>query len=638
MSRALLVFLFDLLAVIACWLFGVMLQYDFSPGPAVVATSIRNLLWIVPLFGASFYLHGLYRGMWLFASIPDLFRLTRGVGIGTLFLAGTAFLFSSYVGVTRTSVVLTPLLLVLAMASARIAYRATKEHGMLRGTNGGRRPVLLLGAGQAGAMLAREINHSREWRVAGFLDDSPAKLGREILGHVVAGPISDVERIAKKLGVDTVILTVPSIPLNDQKRIVTTAFRAGLKILRAPQVEELSGNRLTVSSVRKIDIEDLLGRDSIVIDDAHVAEYLRGKVILVTGAGGSIGSELCRQLVRFDPRRIVFYESSEFALYRLSEEFQSAFPHQDVMTYAGDVRDPDRVREIFLREKPSVVFHAAAYKHVPMMENLNCWQAVRTNVVGTYVVAEAAREFGTEDFILVSTDKAVNPVNVMGATKRLAEMVCQALQQVEECRTRFKIVRFGNVLGSAGSVIPKFQDQIERGGPVTVTHPDVTRFFMSIPEAACLVLQAGSMGGGGEIFVMDMGQSIRIADLARDMIRIAGHTEDEIAIKFVGLRPGEKLFEEVLAPAEETLPTPHPKLRIARARDVESAKILGAVSEAKRRRIESDDIARKELRRLVPEYRSARLVEVPRPERASDDDRQPLTKGSEEAQFHSSIG
>ena len=327
---------------------------------------------------------------------------------------------------------------------------------------------------------------------------------------------------------------------------------------------------------------------------------------MVTGAGGSIGSELCRQILRFAPAQLIALDVSEYATYRLNEELREHFPELSVVPMVGDAKDAVLLDQIMSRFMPHIVFHAAAYKHVPLMEELNSWQAVRNNVLGTYRVAQAAIRHGIRHFVLISTDKAVNPTNVMGASKRLAEMTCQALQQTTK-QTRFETVRFGNVLGSAGSVIPKFQQQILKGGPVTVTHPEVTRFFMTIPEASQLVLQASSMGQGGEIFVLDMGEPVRIADLARDLIRISGFSGEQIKISFTGLRPGEKLYEELLAEDETTTRTMHPKLRIAKAREVPEHLIDELLPWLMQHRIPSDDEVRRDLRRWVAEYQPTSL-------------------------------
>jgi len=357
-----------------------------------------------------------------------------------------------------------------------------------------------------------------------------------------------------------------------------------------------------VSQVCRIELEDLLGRDQVVLDNAGLHQLLKGKVVMVTGAGGSIGAELCRQIARFEPALLVLFELNEYALYCVEQEFASA--KIPIVAVIGDVRNAGRLEAVFSRFSPAVVFHAAAYKHVPLMEGDNAWEAVQNNVLGTLRLARAARDHGCEEFVLVSTDKAVNPTNVMGATKRLSEQVCREIQRPGG--TRFVVVRFGNVLGSTGSVIPKFREQIARGGPVTVTHPEVTRYFMSIPEAAQLVLQAGWMGRGGEIFVMEMGEPVRIVDLARDMIRLSGFSEEDIRIEFTGLRPGEKLYEELLSDRERTLPTPHPKLRIAKAEAALGEEWLAGVEAwLSQAHCPRDYEVRHELARRVPEYRPA---------------------------------
>jgi FlaA1/EpsC-like NDP-sugar epimerase len=332
----------------------------------------------------------------------------------------------------------------------------------------------------------------------------------------------------------------------------------------------LSG-KVTVSQIRKVELEDLLGREPVELDDAGLHRLLTDKVVMVTGAGGSIGAELCRQVARYDPRLIILFEANEYALYTIAQEFIDRLAYIKILPIVGDVKNASRVRQVLERHRPAVIIHAAAYKHVPLLETENAWEAVQNNVLGTFVMAQHALEFGVEKFVLVSTDKAVNPTNIMGATKRLAEMACQSMQYsatadaaTAKPATKFVTVRFGNVLGSNGSVIPRFREQIARGGPVTVTHPEITRYFMSIPEASQLVLQAGLMGNGGEVFVLDMGEPIKIAELARDMIQLSGFAEDDIRIAYTGLRMGEKLHEELLALDEETLTTPHPMLRIAK--------------------------------------------------------------------------
>jgi FlaA1/EpsC-like NDP-sugar epimerase len=394
---------------------------------------------------------------------------------------------------------------------------------------------------------------------------------------------------------------MPSATHQQRKRALDLCAAAGLQVMTVPALADIISGRVSVSSLRPVELDDLLGRDPVQLDDAALHSFLEGKTVLVTGAGGSIGSELCRQIVRYAPARIVLFDASEFALYSIEQEFRDRLPGTPVAAVIGDAKDARRVTTVFERHRPLVVFHAAAYKHVPLMEEENAFEAVANNVLSTVTVARAAQQAGASKFVLVSTDKAVNPANVMGASKRLAELVCQALQA--SSRMQLVIVRFGNVLGSTGSVVPRFREQIARGGPVTVTHPDIQRYFMSIPEATQLVLQAGAMGKGGEIFVLDMGEPVRIVDLARQMIRLSGLAEDDVPIEYTGLRPGEKLYEEPLADAEKTLATPHPKLRVAQARSPENGTLLDEVLAWLGSARGADPAAvRAQLRRWVPEY------------------------------------
>jgi FlaA1/EpsC-like NDP-sugar epimerase len=402
-----------------------------------------------------------------------------------------------------------------------------------------------------------------------------------------------------------------------RRRVVEICTVAKVSVMTVPSFN--NPGKGSSNRIRKIAVEDLMKREPVTLDDAQLHGLVTGQVVMVTGAGGSIGSELCRQIAAYEPAMLVLFEMNEYAMYKVDEQLREDFPELPVESIVGDIKNSRRVVQVMHQYSPSLVFHAAAYKHVPLMEEANAWEAVQNNVYGTYVVARAAIDYGVKKFVFVSTDKAVNPTNVMGATKRLAEMVCQALQ-ASSTATRFEMVRFGNVLGSAGSVIPKFQEQIAKGGPVTVTHPEMVRYFMSIPEAAQLVLQAGSMGLGGEVFVMDMGEPVRIVDLARDMIRLSELSESDIRIVYTGLRPGEKLFEELLADDEHTRPTPHPKLRIAKAREVDPEWLEGLLDWLSMERLPSDSEARRDLKRWVPEYQSQvrpRLTAVPQAPRAA---------------------
>jgi FlaA1/EpsC-like NDP-sugar epimerase len=460
--------------------------------------------------------------------------------------------------------------------------------------------VLVLGAGGAAAALLKELAPSAQWRVIGLLDDDAAKHGAELAGVPVLGPVRQVGLIAERHNVTQAIIAMPEATHSERKRAVELCGKAGIEVMTVPALGDIVSGRVSVSALRPIELDDLLGRDPVALDDAGLHRFIDGRTVLVTGAGGSIGSELCRQIARFTPARLVLFELSEFALYSIALEFSDRHPGIAVSAVIGDAKDEARVAQLFAQYRPNVVFHAAAYKHVPLMEEENAFEAVRNNVLATIVVARAAQANRAGKLVLVSTDKAVNPTNVMGASKRLAELACQALQSAGS--TELVIVRFGNVLGSAGSVVPRFREQIARGGPITVTHPEIQRYFMSIPEAAQLVLQAGQMGKGGEIYVLDMGEPVLIADLARQMIRLSGFSDADIHIEYTGLRPGEKLYEEPLADAEKTLRTPHPKLRIAQVRAPENPRLLEEVlawlAQPERANV------RERLRAWVPEYAS----------------------------------
>ncbi|MEY3201055.1 MAG: hypothetical protein RIR70_605 [Pseudomonadota bacterium] len=606
--RSFLVFAFDALAVSLTWYGAYLLRFNFD----IPTDYARNLIESLPVALlvqlVLFRVFGLYRGIWQFASLPDLMRIIKAVGASIPAMMAALFFLRTDLSVPRSVVLIQPMILLLLMGGGRFAWRAWREHRVYGALRAQGKPVLVLGAGEAAASLLRELSHSAEWRVVGLLDDDPGKHALTLHGVKVMGPIDALDHWARKLSAQHAIIAMPSSAHEERKRAASLCVRAGIKALTVPSFDDLISGRITVASVRNVEVEDLLGRDPVWIDTPALNGFLRDRCVMVTGAGGSIGSELCRQIARFAPAQIIAFEQNEFALYRLQEEFNEHFPEITLVCLAGDVKDTLRVESVLRTHAPAVVFHAAAYKHVPLMEEHNAWEAVRNNVWGTLVVARAAAACGVGKLVLVSTDKAVNPTNVMGATKRLAEKVCLAVGA--SGGTQIEMVRFGNVLGSAGSVIPKFQEQIARGGPVTVTHPDITRYFMSIPEAAQLVLQAGVMGEGGTIFVLEMGEPVRIADLARDMIRLSGASEHDIKILYTGLRPGEKLYEELLADREHTLATPHPKLRVARSRPVEEGWLEDLVSWLRQNRIPPDIEVRRDLRRWVPEYEPATHAEL----------------------------
>ena len=598
--NTLLAILHDLLVAGLAWYSAYLLRFNFDLPFAYKSEMWRTLIWIVPLQSVIFWHMGLYRGIWRFASVADLRRIFMAVLLAATLIPLVLWMFRVNAVVPRSVLIIDPILMLLAMGGDRLIYRLWKEQGLFGTIHLQGSPVLVLGAGEAGVGLSKELLRSREWHQVGFLDDDSNKQGRVLNGIKVLGKLDNLPHWANRFGVTQVIIAMPAAAHQTRKHAIELANRNGIKVLTVPSFDDLLSGKIAISQLRAVELDDLLGRDPVQLDDAGLQGQLTNNTVLVTGAGGSIGSELCRQIARFSPKKLVLFEASEFALYNIEQELNNKFPQLDVVYLAGDVKDDMRLEQVFGEYKPSVVFHAAAYKHVPLMERHNAWQAVRNNVFGTWRVASCAQKHGAKNFVLISTDKAVNPTNVMGTTKRMAEIVCQGLQRSDG--TRFVIVRFGNVLGSTGSVIPKFREQISKGGPITVTHPDITRYFMSIPEAAQLVMQAGYMGKGGEIFVLDMGEPVKIVDLAKDLIRLSGLSEDEIKIEFSGLRPGEKLYEELLADNEHTLITPHPKLRIAQARVVSTDEFQTMLTWISSAIAVSDEEVRRHMRDWVPEY------------------------------------
>ena len=598
--RTVLAFLHDIVAAAAAWIIAFWLRFNLEVPPPYDAIMLESLIWVVPLQAAVFWLFGLYRGIWRYASVPDLKRIVFAVVIAVLSLS--ALLLMLRIATPRSVLIIDPVLLVMIMGGSRLAYRLWKEQSFGPIAQGQREPVIIIGAEEAAVTLLKELTRNSQWHVAAVFDDAPTRIGRQLQGVSILGPVADLPRHLQRLGARHAIIAMPAASHNARRRAMKICTEAGLKVMTVPSYDDLVSGKVTVSQLRHVELDDLLGRDPVVLDTARLSEWINNRVVMVTGAGGSISSELCRQIARFHPARLVLLELSELALYSIEQEFRRTHASLPLTCAIGDVKDEMRIGQIMHAHRPSVVFHAAAYKHVPLMETDNVWQAVLNNVAGTHVVARAAAGNGVEKFVLISTDKAVNPTSVMGTTKRLAELVCQALQQPSG--TAFMMVRFGNVLGSTGSVIPKFREQIAAGGPVTVTHPEIRRYFMSIPEAAQLVLQAGLMGNGGEIFVLDMGEPVLIADLARDLIRLSGFSENDIRIVYSGLRPGEKLYEELLAADESSLPTPHPKLRIAKARQENAPWLARLLEWLGRGGPHGDAEARGDLARWVPEYRN----------------------------------
>jgi FlaA1/EpsC-like NDP-sugar epimerase len=554
----------DALVIAACWNITYLFRLGFERWiSARPGYDVWVMCGVVAAYLVAFAAFRVPQSMWRFSGFGEVKRLTLACALAGV-VSAVVVMSLGLAKVPRAVLALHPVVALMGVCVVRIGYRMLYEHARSRitGSSVEIRRALVLGAGEAAKWLLAGI-HQQGWTVLGLLDDDPAKQHARIAGVPVLGTL-DAVRDARVRGAAThLIIALPSATPAQRRRALELAASTLLPVLTVPSAVELADPRRRNQRVRDIEPEDLLGREPVQLDEAGIGAVLRGKTVLITGAGGSIGSELCRQVARFEPARLVLYELSEFNLYSIEQDLGEAFPQLELVRLIGDVKDLPHLHHTFATWRPQVVFHAAAFKHVPLMEDHNAWAALRNNLLGTRHAALAAAEVAAERFVLISTDKAVNPTNVMGATKRAAEMVISALA-AEHPATRFMAVRFGNVLGSSGSVIPKFKEQIERGGPVTVTHPDIIRYFMTIPEAARLVLQAATIGDTGQVLVLDMGEPVKIVDLARDLIRMSGHAPQDIAIEFSGLRPGEKLYEELLADDDATLPTAVPRLRIAK--------------------------------------------------------------------------
>ena len=599
--RVALSLLLDAIVVVLAWNLTYLFRLGFErwlsarPGydGAVLAGIV--LLYLMALAALR-----LPQSLWRFAGFAEVRRLTLAclvVGaLGAALVTGLGLR-----AVPRAVLALHPVVTLMGLALVRIAYRMLWEQVRVHTASEvtGARRAIVMGAGAAARMMLAGI-HEQGWTVLGLLDDDPAKQGARIGDVRVLGPLAAVADPALCAKATHVIVALPSASAEQRRRALELASGTGLPVLTVPTIEELREGR-SLERLRRIEPEDLLGRAPVQLDEAGIGAILRGATVLVTGAGGSIGSELCRQLARYAPQRLVLVELSEFNLYTIEQELSAAHPAIELVRLIGDVRELPQMRQILARWRPQLVLHAAAYKHVPLMEEHNAFAALRNNTLGTWNAALAAAEAGVSRFVLISTDKAVNPTNVMGASKRAAEIALSSLVP-RFAGTRFMAVRFGNVLGSSGSVIPKFKAQIAHGGPVTVTHPEIIRYFMTIPEAARLVLQAAAIGESGQVLVLDMGEPVKIADLARDLIRMAGHTLQEIPIVFTGLRPGEKLYEELLADSDATLPTAIERLRVARIASADSD-IDALLRWSQQADPQDESLVRARLRNLVPEYR-----------------------------------
>ena len=590
----------DLVASAFSWYAAFLLRFNFDIPEDQHLLMTSSFLVVLSIQATSFISLGLYRGTWRFASLMDLRRILLAVLFSSITLVAILFMIFSTARVPRSVLILNPILLMLIMGGSRFIYRALKEHQLYGNHLTKGDPVIILGGDAISGTLLKDLLQSNKWRVVGILDEESSMHGREIFGVKVHGGLDLLAKIANRYTVHHVIIAMPSSNHMERRKALDATKVLNLEALTVPAIDDLMSGRINVSQIRPVDVEDLLGRDVVDLENSGLHKLSDGSVVMVTGAGGSIGSELCRQILKFNPSVLICFDVSEYSLYQLEQAFSLERFSARPVYVVGDVKNERRLTALLGHYKPAVVFHAAAYKHVPLMERENVSEALYNNVLGTYTLAKVCKAANVEKFIFISTDKAVNPTNVMGASKRLAEMVCQGLQDVTG--TRFVMVRFGNVLGSSGSVIPKFRQQISEGGPITVTHPDITRYFMSIPEASQLVMQAGLMGSGGEIFVLDMGEAVKIIDLARDMIKLSGFQDGDIKIEFSGLRPGEKLFEELLADDEHSLSTAHPKVRVARARQFDASMVADLFYWVESSQGRDENTLKNELSQWVPEY------------------------------------
>jgi FlaA1/EpsC-like NDP-sugar epimerase len=600
-SNRRLAILHDLLMIPLAWIGAYWLRFNLGVIPAFyLESALENLLIVVVFQGVVFRYFGLYRGVWRFASLPDLIRIAKAVIVGIAFSATILFLTTRMDGVPRSVFPLYGLLLIALLGAARFIVRWSKDRGIY-GDNA--RRVLIVGAGRAGEMLVRDLLRTRDelYIPIGFVDDNKSKQGREIHGVRVLGACDEIIDFSDRLDINLIVLAVPSADSANMRRLVGLCEKTGVPFRTVPPLDSLMSGQVNISQLRAVLIDDLLGRKPVSLDWSAIEQELTGKRVLVTGGGGSIGSELCRQIARLKPSHLILLDSSEFNLYSIENELLKNFPRIEITRWLNDVVDQVAIERLFRQSRPEVVFHAAAYKHVPMLED-QVREAAMNNILGTRSVAELADRFGCEAFVMISTDKAVNPANVMGTSKRAAEIFCQNLNQ--RSATRFVTVRFGNVLGSAGSVVPLFRQQIESGGPITVTHRKITRYFMTISESAQLILQASVMGEGGEIFVLDMGEPIKISYLAEEMIRLSGKVPGEdIDIIFTGLRPGEKLYEELFHEKEALQSTTHEKILLARYRECEWERLNQIMDKIRLACVAYDEKqVRRLMKMLVPEW------------------------------------
>jgi FlaA1/EpsC-like NDP-sugar epimerase len=595
------VVLHDLVMVWIAWTAIASARWSLEAARPEVSLLGPEVALVLAAQGAIFWITGLYKGLWRFASLPDLWNILRAAVLGALAIAVTLFLYNRLATVPRTVLLVYPFALAVLLGLPRLAYRYWKDSRLDFLSRSPALRVLVLGAGRAGDALVRDLVRENRYRPVGILDDNPQIRGARIHGVPVLGTLEQLPELARETAAQMLLIAMPSAGSAQMQRVVGFCESTDLPFRTMPRLADVVAGRSTFGELKEVAIEDLLGREPVQLDWTAIRTGLSGKRVLVTGGGGSIGSELCRQVARLGAASLTIIEQSEYNLYRIEQELGREFPDLLLDARLGDCCDAPGCERVFADTRPQIVFHAAAYKHVPLLQE-QVREAFRNNVLGTRVVAEAADRHGVECFVLISTDKAVNPSSVMGACKRAAEIYCQNF--AAQSHTRFITVRFGNVLDSAGSVVPLFREQIRAGGPVTVTHPEITRWFMTIPEACQLILQAAVLGKGGEIFALDMGEPVRISYLAEQMIRLAGKQPGrDIQIAYTGLRSGEKLFEELFHPLENYQSTAHAKIFLAQPRSMAWSLLTTLLRQAELAVQDVDEVMlRRILDQLLPEF------------------------------------
>lgn len=610
--RVIFLALVDLVVIQFSAFMALLARFDFSytllRESMFLDALLRYAPWFTVLTVLIFIPFKLYSSLWEFASVDELLHiLLAAMAVAVLQFAAIVL---NLVNLPLSFPMLNAMFLAVLTVLFRFSYRMARSIARRRSRRGVQVRTMLIGAGSAGMQTLREFETSENSKnhVVCIIDDDPQKTGRYLNNVKIVGTRRDIAKAAQDYRVEEIVFAIPAAPTQQRKQILKLCQETGCKLKILPGISQLANGEVKVQKIRDVDVLDLLGRDSVQVDLSQIAEYLSGKTVLVTGGGGSIGSELCRQIAGHRPKRLVIFDIYENNAYDIQQELRRTHPGLELITLIGSVRDTERVNMLFETYRPEIVFHAAAHKHVPLMED-SPNEAIKNNVFGTYHVARAADRYGTKTFVLISTDKAVNPTNVMGASKRICEMIVQTM--ANRSATKFVAVRFGNVLGSNGSVIPLFKRQIAEGGPVTVTHPDIIRYFMTIPEAVQLVLQAGAYANRGEIFVLDMGEPVRIDDLARNLIRLSGFTPDEdIEIRYTGLRPGEKLFEEMLMDEEGLRETANKLIHIGQPICISEEHFLEQLAQLETACEQNSPQIRALIARIVPTYHRAAVTQT----------------------------